>query len=150
MNDYWDRESWCSLKHLLKAEVNAKESFEKAIRNGGSYEPDRGSLRNVLTAIGNTEAASGHFEEFAIKYIDLAEEEEDEDKVEEHLDKAVYYIDIMDSTRFVRQKLVKSLGLEVKQLGRCIRWIGDLIDMHVDFMRGESTDGQLRVKTNGE
>ena len=76
MTEFWERsEIWCSLKHFLKAEINAKETLEKAYREQGKFSPSGATMRNWLTAVENVEAAAGHFEEFATKsYVEAKEQ----------------------------------------------------------------------------
>lgn len=145
MNDYWDKEPWCCLKHFLKGEVNGKETLEKAIRDGGKFDPEGGELRNFLTSVENVEAAVGHFDEFTVTHIYKALMNGG-DESEDHMEKAKFYRDMADSTRYVRQKLINSVGEDKSELMICIYQIGQLIDKLTGFMKGENKDGLLRVE----
>jgi hypothetical protein len=145
MTDFWHTmEPWCCLKHFLKAEGNGKETLDKAVRDGGMFDPEGGEMRNFLTAVENLECAVGHFEEFATKYTFEAVAGDGEND-EEKLGRAKFYRDMLDSTRYVRQKMIKSAGKDKSELMKCILWTSDLIDMLVDFMKDGKTDGMLEV-----
>lgn len=118
-NEFWNPKSWCQLKHLLKCEVNLKESIEKAKRGGSRFEPTGGELRNYLNAVGNIEAAVGHYEEFASR-------KEGEEKE--------FYSDMMDDARYLRQEMVAAVGKDVGRLSDFLSKLSDLIEKQTEFM----------------
>lgn len=123
-DDYWDTETWCCLKHLLKAEANLKETVEKAKRSGDVFEPEGGEFRNFILAVENVEAAVGHYEEFA-------------SKGEEYYEPCS---ELMDDCRYLRQKLVNSVGKERKELFKCLRSLNEFITKHLKYMKGEGNE----------
>lgn len=150
--EYWNLESNCHLKHLLKSEGNCKETVDKAVRDGGIFDPEGGELRNFLTAIENLECAVGHYEEFSsIKVFEALEAKGDgeKEKSEELLEEAEFYRDMLDSTRYVRQRLTKCPGKDKSELMKCLNLISKLIDKQVGFMRGKEVNGLLEVRENG-
>jgi hypothetical protein len=145
---YWDLESNCQLKHLLKAEGNCKETVDKAVRDGGIFDPEGGELRNFLTAVENLECAVGHYEEFSSLKVSKAWEETRKgngEKADELLEEASYYMNMNDSTRYVRQRLTNCPGRGKRELLTCLNLISELIDKQVEFMRGKDVDGLLEV-----
>jgi len=149
VTEFWERpEIWCSLKHFLKAEVNAKETLEKAYREQGKFSPSGATMRNWLTAVENVEAATGHFEEFATKSYVEAKEAEGEGGKEELLKKYRFYREMTDSTRLVRQKMVNSAGESPESLLESLNMLEQLMDKLLDFMTGEDLGEVLEDKEN--
>lgn len=133
MNDFWNTEPWCCLKHFLKAEGNGKETLEKAYREEGSFKPSGGTMRNFLTAVENVECAVGHFEEFATKYGTVENPDEEEKK------NYKFYKEMTDSTRYVRQEMINSVGKPPEVFMNSLDILEQLMDTLIDFMKGKET-----------
>jgi len=134
LTEFWKRfEIWCNLKHFLKAEANSKETLEKAYREQGEFTPEGGTMRNFLTAVENVEAAVGHFEEFATKCYTEAKETEDEEERDELLKQYKFYREMTDSTRLVRQEMIKSLGHPPEKFLESLNMLETLMDRLIDL-----------------
>lgn len=151
--EFWERfEIWCCLKHFLKAEGNGKETLEKAYREQGDFTPEGGTMRNFLTAVENVECAVGHFEEFAIKsyegYI-KAKEAGDEEEMKNFQNKYSFYCEMTDSTRLVRQEMIKSPGHPPEKFLESLDMLETLMDRLIDFMKGEPIEDIMEGKLIG-